>query len=685
MISSFSAGSKAPVATKVSHPMSLHGDLRDDPYFWMRERDAPRVISHLNAENAYYESMTPSLNPLKEQIFTELRARVKEEDSSAPYKRGDCFYYVRYEKGLEYAIHCRKHGSLEAAEEIILDVNALAKGQKFTDVSGVVPSPNQEWIAFGVDFVGRRFYDVCFKNLKTGVTSEVSIPKTAGNFVWANDNSTLVYVMKNPETLRAERVLSFDLNTRKSEELYFEADPVFSVHVYRTLAGKHLFMDSSSFDSSEVRFISANRPRDAWTLFLPREVKHEHTVSDAGEGFFVLTNWQAENFRVMSAALGNTAKSEWKEVVPHRDDVLIESLLVLKGQIVLAERKLGLTQIEVLDRKTLAASMIQFPEPCYVVSLGMNAEYASGQVRYNYQSMVRPAGVYDWNFETQQSGLIKQSEVPTYDAALYASERLWATAADDAQVPISIVYRKDQLQKSGNPTLVYGYGSYGYSMDPSFRASSVSLLDRGFIFAIAHIRGGSEMGRDWYEKGRMMFKKNTFSDFVSVTEHLLKEGYAHPAKVFASGGSAGGLLMGAVANLRPDLYCGMIADVPFLDVLTTMLDSEIPLTTAEYEQWGNPNEPAAYAYIKSYSPYDNIDAKKYPAMLLMTGYHDSQVQYWEPAKYIAKIRETAAPGSGPFLFKTDMNSGHGGASGRFSALKDTADKHAFVAGMAGVK
>lgn len=677
MSNAFPQDIPAPITQKVPHEMVLHGDKRVDPYFWMKERDTERVLNHLKAENAYYEAMTKNWEPLQTRLFDEMKARVKQDDASPPVKNGPYFYYTRFAEGQEYPIFCRRKDQLTNPEEVILDVNVIAKGHKYTSVSGALPSPDHQMIVYGVDLVGRRFYDLHFKDLKTGKTSQLVVPKTTANVVWAEDGHTILYTLQNPETLRSEKVFSFDLKTGQSTEIYFEKDEIFSVYVSKSQNDKYLFLTTASFDSSEIRYVPADKPTSPMTIFLPRETKHEYSIEDGGDGFYVMTNWKAENFRIMKADPKKSAKENWVDVVPHRRDIFISDILLLKNHLVLGERANGLTQIEVFERKTMKSSLLTFPDASYIVSIGANYEYDIGYVRYNYQSMVRPGSVYDYDFQTAKSTLIKMNEVPTYDASQYTSERIWATAADGTKIPISLVYRNELRKPGHNPLFVYGYGSYGYSMDPNFRLSVFSLLDRGFVYAIVHTRGGSEMGRAWYESGRMGNKKNTFTDFNSATEYLLKEGYGDPAKVFASGGSAGGLLMGAISNLKPQLYRGIVSVVPFVDVLTTMLDPDIPLTTAEYEQWGNPNEKEAYFYMKSYSPYDNLERKSYPAMLLMTGYHDSQVQYWEPAKYVAKLRDVTTSAQ-PVLFRIDMEAGHAGASGRFQALKDTSYQWAFV-------
>lgn len=657
--------------------MDIHGDVRQDPYFWMKERDTDPVISQLKAENAYYDSMTAEWKPLHDRLFEEIKARVKQDDSSPPVKHGPYLYFTRFSKGFEYPTYCRRLDAPGSSEEVILDVNEVAKGSTYASVSGAIPSPDHQTIVYGVDLVGRRFYDLYFKDLKTGVVRTAVVPKTTGNVVWAEDGHTVFYSLQNPETLRSEKILRFDLNTGVSTEVFFERDEIFSVYVSKSQNDKFIFINTASFDSAEVRYIPAAQPQSEMTMFLAREAKHEYSLEDGGDDeFYVLTNWKAENFRVVKVAHAMPAKENWVDVVSHRSDIFISDMLILKKQLVLGERADGLTQIEVIDRANSKSTLVRFPDASYVVGLGSNREYDIDFVRLNYQSMVRPGSVYDFDFATGSLKLIKMNEVPTYDASRYETERVWATAADGTKIPISLVYRKDLRAAGRNPLLVYGYGSYGLSVDPGFRISIFSLLDRGFVYAMAHVRGGSEMGRTWYEHGRMGYKKNSFTDFISATEFLIDQGYGDRSKVFASGGSAGGLLMGAISNLRPELYRGIVSIVPFVDVVTTMLDADIPLTTAEYEQWGNPNDKDAYFYIKSYSPYDNLERKPYPAMLVMTGYHDSQVQYWEPAKYVAKLRDVTTSGQ-PVLFRIDMEAGHSGASGRFAPLKDTAIQWAF--------
>ena len=657
--------------------MNLHGDVRQDPYFWMRERDTKPVLNHLNAENDYAKANLQASKPTADILFGEMKARIKEDDSSAPSRKGDYFYYTRYEKGKEYAIYCRQKGALTAPEEILLDINILAQGKKYYSAGVVDISTNHELLAFIVDDVGRRFYTIHFKNLKTGEILKQKIANTTGSWTWASDNNTGFYSQQNPETLRSEKVFRYNLSANKATEVYYEKDDMFNVGVGKSLNGKTIFIETSSVNSSEYLYTSAERPEENFKIFLKREKNHEYDLEDGGDGFYVRTNWKAVNFRLMKAAYTASNKNQWRDVVAHRKTVYLQSVAVFEAFIATEVREKGLAQIEIRHRKDKKKSLIGFKDPVYLAGIGLNEEYATNTLRYSYSSLVQPDAVFDYNLKTKKSVLIKQKEIPTYEAKKYASERVWAKAKDGSRIPISIVYRKDTFKKSQNPLFVYGYGSYGLSMEAQFRPNVISLLDRGFVYAIAHIRGGQELGRDWFEKGRLMHKKNTFTDFIESTEYLLKSGYGKPGHVYMQGGSAGGLLMGAVMNLRPDLYHGVHAAVPFVDVLTTMLDASIPLTTGEYEQWGNPNEKKAYNYIKSYSPYDNVKPQKYPHLLITTGYHDSQVQYWEPLKWTAKLRENNQAET-LILMKTEMGAGHSGVTGRFSRTREIAEEYAFL-------
>lgn len=666
-----------PKAPKINHEMNLHGDVRQDPYFWMRERDTQPVLNHLNAENDYAKTNLQPSKGMADTLFGEMKARIKEDDSSAPSRKGEYFYYTRYEKGKEYAIYCRKKGALTAPEEILLDINVLAQGKKYYSAGVVDISTNHELLAFIVDDVGRRFYTIYFKNLKTGEILKQKIANTTGSWTWASDNNTGFYSQQNPETLRSEKVFRYNLSANKTTEVYYEKDDMFNVGVGKSLNGKTIFIETSSVNSSEYLYTSAERPEENFKIFLKREKNHEYDLEDGGDGFYVRTNWKAVNFRLMKAAYTASNKNQWRDVVAHRKTVYLQSVAVFEAFIATEVREKGLAQIEIRHRKDKKKSLIGFKDPVYLAGIGLNEEYATNTLRYSYSSLVQPDAVFDYNLKTKKSVLIKQKEIPTYEAKKYASERVWAKAKDGSRIPISIVYRKDTFKKSQNPLFVYGYGSYGLSMEAQFRPNVISLLDRGFVYAIAHIRGGQELGRDWFEKGRLMHKKNTFTDFIESTEYLLKSGYGKPGHVYMQGGSAGGLLMGAVMNLRPDLYHGVHAAVPFVDVLTTMLDASIPLTTGEYEQWGNPNEKKAYNYIKSYSPYDNVKPQKYPHLLITTGYHDSQVQYWEPLKWTAKLRENNQAET-LILMKTEMGAGHSGVTGRFSRTREIAEEYAFL-------
>lgn len=669
---------QAPQPKKIEHYHELHDDRRFDPYHWMRERDSAPVLEYLGQENAYFKAVLGGTQSLQDELYNEMRSRIKEEDTTAPTPHGQYEYFVRTLEGKEYPVHCRQRRG-GGSEETLLDVNLLAQGLSYCDVSNLRPSPDHKLIAFALDRVGRRLFSILTKNLETGEISKVELPGSTGNFVWANDNETILATIKHPETFRAEKCVRWNTRTGELSVVYQEPNEIFGVYLSRSLNGRSIFLTVGSFDSSEVYRLDANAVSAPPELFAPRESKHEYSVLDGGHGYFVLTNWQAENFRLMWAPQFPCAKDLWQEVISHDKDVLIESVLCFATHIALGVRYQGLTQIRLLDRQNAsrACRVVAFPDPAYVVSFGSHFEYQVDVVRLQYSSMVNPPTAFDCNLATGDLKVVKVREIPNYDASAFAVQRLWATAQDNTRIPLTVFGRKGFSGNSKMPTLMYGYGSYGYSMDPGFWPSMISLAQRGFLIAIAHVRGGSELGRYWYEQGRMMNKMNTFTDFISATEYLVANGYSDQNQLFAMGGSAGGLLMGAILNLRPDLYRGVVAQVPFVDALSTMLDSSLPLTTAEYEQWGNPNEKAAYEYIKSYSPYDNIHAAAYPHILAETGYHDSQVQYWEPAKWVARLRDFKTTDN-VVLFRCNMDSGHGGASGRFEYLKETAQEQAFL-------
>lgn len=672
--SHFAPPPPAPKAAEKPHALEKHGDKRNDPYFWMKERENPAVINYLNEENAYVGAVLKPVAGLQEELFKELKSRVKEDESSYPFKDGPYYYYLRYEVGQEYPIYARKKGE-QGAEEILLNVNELAKGHDFFAVPFPDVSPDHTKLIYATDTVGRRFFDLHVYDIAKKKVID-TIPATTGETAWANDNKTFFYVKQHPETLRAQYVYRHHEGQKKDELIFEEKDETFSLDLSRSRTEAFLFIVSHATVSSEWRYLDANKPNGKFEIFAKRERDHEYSVSDGGDAFYVVSNWKAKNFRLMKAPRHASKKETWEEVIPNRDNVLLEGASFFKSHYAVEERTNGLTQLRVIDRKTGAAEAIRFPDPVYVVEFGANAEFDTPEIRYSYSSLNRPSSVYDYDVRTKASTLRKQKETPNLDPSQYVSERFWAPARDGVQVPVSIVYKKGFVRDGSAPLLQYGYGSYGYSMDPDFRSSIFSLLDRGWVFAIAHIRGGSEMGRKWYEDGKLLHKRNTFNDFVDVTQALVRERYADGKRIYAEGGSAGGLLMGAVLNARPDLYHGVHAAVPFVDVITTMLDDSIPLTTGEYDEWGNPNNAEYYRYMKSYSPYDNVEKKAYPAVLITSGLHDSQVQYWEPTKWAARLRKMNTSDK-PILLHTEMEAGHGGASGRFEALRDRAREFAF--------
>lgn len=669
-----------PVAESKPHRLEKNGDVRIDPYFWLNQRESNEVQAYLHAENTYVDSVLEPTDGLQKNLFAEMKGRIKEDDSSAPAKHGDYYYYRRMEKGKEYPIFCRKKGSVSAAEEILLDSNELAKGHSYFSIGGADPSPDHTKLVFGIDTVGRRLYSLQVMDLKTKKLLSEKIENTTGNVDWASDNETLFFVRQHPETLRAEKLFRKKIGSPE-KEIYFEKDDTFNISIGRTRSGNYLMLSIESTLSSEVRFLRADQPEAEFRVFEPRGKEHEYQIFDGGDRFYVLTNWKAKNFRLMEVSPEKTERKNWKEVIAHRKDTLLEGVMPFPKQLVLSERKGGLTLLRIMDRKSKKMRAIEMNDPAYIVSFGENYEFDSPWVRYDYESMTTPVSVYDYNLETGKTELRKQREVlGGFETKNYVAHRVFARAADGVRVPISLVHKKGLRKSKKVPLLIYGYGSYGASMDPYFSSNTLSLLDRGFVFAIAHIRGGSEMGRHWYEDGRQMKKKNTFTDFISCTKFLHKQGYGSPEHTYGMGGSAGGLLMGAVMNLAPELYRGIIAQVAFVDVLTTMLDASIPLTTGEYDEWGNPNQPKFYRYIKSYSPYDNVEAKEYPNLLATTGLHDSQVQYWEPAKWVAKLR-TVKKGPNLVLLKTEMDTGHGGKQGRFERLKMVALEYGFILGL----
>ncbi|MGQ9671528.1 MAG: S9 family peptidase [Candidatus Aminicenantales bacterium] len=680
------AAPQPPVAERVAKELTAHGQTRIDYYYWLRERDNPKVMEYLKAENDYLKAKMKPLEPLQEALFREIVGRIQQTDMSVPYRYQGYFYYTRFEEGKEYPIYCRKKGNLETPEEVLLNVNDLAEGQPYFHVTGLAVSADNSLLAYGADNVSRRLYTLRFKNLAMGENFAEEIPNTTGSAAWADDNRTVFYALKDTTTLRPYRIMKHVLGTdpASDKEVYVEADETFETSVYKSKSKKFIIIACESTLANEYWYLEANNPSGQFRVVQPREKELEYSIEHFGDKFYIRTNYQAKNFRLMEAPLTRTTKENWKEIIPHRDDCLLEDFEVFNNFLVVEERSGGLTRLRVIRWKDRAEHYLDFGEETYTASIGNNPEFETDWLRYDYSSLTTPNSTFDYHMGTREKKLMKQQEVlGGFKPENYHAERLFAVAPDGVRVPISLVYRKGLVKNGDNPLLLYGYGSYGASTDPSFSSVRLSLLDRGFIFAIAHIRGGQELGRAWYEDGKLLKKKNTFTDFIACAEHLIAEKYTRPEKLFAMGGSAGGLLMGAVVNMRPDLFKGVVAAVPWVDVVTTMLDPSIPLTTSEYDEWGNPADKEFYDYMLSYSPYDNVESKAYPAMLVTTGLHDSQVQYWEPAKWVAKLRAMKRDRNPLYLY-TNMEAGHSGASGRFRRYRETALEYAFLLDLAGL-
>ena len=731
------AGIRVPRARVSPTRHETHGVVRVDDYHWLRERGDPAVTAHLEAENAYTRAVMAPTDALQETLFAEIKGRIKQTDMSVPYREGAHLYYTRYEDGREYPIHCRRpvdasaaidapaavHGPLTVdasaaldapaaanapakrdppsavdapaaadartlpdGEEVLLDVNVLAKGHDFCQVSSLAVSPDGRLLAYAMDVEGRRIHTIRVKDLRTGALLDDELTGVTSNLVWANDNRTLFYTRLHPETLRWHQVWRHTLGAAQAEDLlvYEEADETFNCEVSKSRSKQYLLIASAQTVSTEYRILDAGRPDGAFQVFQPRARGHEYEVDHYRGRFYVRTNHRARNFRLMETGTAGTPPEQWAEVVPHREDVYLESFALFRDHLVLQERCGGLTRLHVRPWTGGDAHDIAFDEPVYDVYASVNREADTRVLRFGYESLTTPRSVYDYDMEARSRTLLKRQEVlGGFDPAEYAAERVLATAPDGRQVPISLVARAGAPRDGTGPLLLYGYGAYGISMDPAFNSARLSLLDRGFRFAIAHVRGGQELGRRWYDDGRLRRKRNTFTDFIACAEHLVREGYTRSDRLYAMGGSAGGLLIGAVLNMRPDLFAGAVAQVPFVDVLTTMLDDSIPLTTGEYDEWGNPRERAAFDDILAYSPYDNVAARDYPALLVLAGLHDSQVQYWEPAKWVAKLRALKTDAR-PLLLKTNMDAGHGGVSGRYRRYRETALQYAFLLRQAGV-
>lgn len=686
-----------PIAKKEPFSIVTHNHERIDPYFWMRLSDEQKnanvpdeqtqeVLDYLNAENCYLEQLLKHTEPLQKKLYKEIIGRIKKDDSSAPYYKNGYWYYTRYEQGKEYPIYCRKKATLEAEELVMLDVNTLAKGHAYYAAVALRVSPDNQILAFSEDTTGRRIYTVRFVQLETGAFLSDELSNTDGSGAWANDNQTYFYTIKNEISLLSEKVLRHRLGTSSKEDVlvYTEQDPSYYIGVYRSKSGRYIIIYNSSTISSDYHILSTDTPLGDFQQFAERKPHHEYSIYHDGDQFYVLTNWQAKNFRLMQTPEKNTNKDNWIEVIAHRENILLEDIDVFKDFLVTSERSNAKTAINIINKTTKVKHSIDFGEEAYVASVGNNPEFDSENLRFQYSSMTTPSTVYDYNMLTHEKIVAKRQQViGGHEPNEYVTKRLFATARDGQQIPISIVYKKGFECNGQQPLLLYAYGSYGSSVDPWFSATRLSLLDRGFAWAIAHIRGGEEMGRHWYDDGKMFKKINTFNDYIDCTRYLINEQYTSPKHLYAMGGSAGGLLMGAIVNMVPELYNGVIAAVPFVDVVSTMLDESIPLTTNEFDEWGNPKEEAAYHYILSYSPYDQVKAQNYPNLLITTGLFDSQVQYWEPAKWIAKLRDLRTDNN-LLVMHTNMEAGHGGASGRFRRFKETALEYAFLLDLEGI-
>lgn len=671
-----------PKAKKIEKFLEIHGDRRVDPYYWLNERENPEVLKYLEKENAYCEEIMKDTEDFQQLLFDEMKARYKEDDESLPYFFNEYWYLVRYEKGKEYPIFSRKFQTLENEEEILINVNILAEGEKFFEVGSVAVSPDNRLISYSTDNLGRRIYTINFKNLETGEVFQDQIFNTTGKVVWANDNQHVFYIRKD-DSLRAFQVFRHQLGTPSEDDVlvFHEKDETFDVNVFKTKSLEYIFIASSSTISDEMRFIPAENVFADWKIVQPRIDDLEYSVEHYQDEFYIITNADdATNFKIVKTKVSQPGIENWVEVIPHRKETLLEGFEIFNDYFVLEERTEGLLHIKIIDNHSGNSHYLQFSDPTYTAYIGLNLEFNTQKLRFGYTSLTKPNSTLEYDMKARTTKILKEQEVlgGKFFRENYVSERIWAPSRDGkSNIPISLVYHKNTTKSADTPLLLYGYGSYGHTVDASFSNVRLSILDRGFIYAIAHIRGGEYLGRDWYEEGKMLNKKNTFFDFIDAGKYLISENYTSEKHLYAMGGSAGGLLMGAVINEEPELFNGIVAQVPFVDVVTTMLDETIPLTTGEFDEWGNPKIKKYYDYMKSYSPYDNVEAKNYPNMLITTGLHDSQVQYWEPAKWTAKLRELKTD-SNILVFKTDMSAGHGGASGRFESLKEDALEYAFL-------
>lgn len=678
-----------PIAAVKPKVLSNHGKERVDNYYWMNERENPEVVDYLNGENSYYKEMTKHTESLQKSLFSEMKARIKEDDSSVPYLYNGYYYITRFEKDRDYPIYSRKKESLEAAEEIMFNCNEMAEGHTFFHLRGVNVSEDNQWVAYGIDTVSRREYTLYIKNLITGVVLKTAIENTTGSSVWASDNKTLFYSRKDEVTLRSDKIFKHTLHSDVTRDslVFYEEDETYSTFIYKEKSRKFLVIGSESTLTSEYRILEADNPNGDFRVFQPRVRGLEYGITHYENAFYVMTNKDdAYNFKLMKTGDEHTEMQYWTELIAHRADTLLEGIDVFKNYLVVSERINGLPKIKIQPwDSSEEAYYLPFESETYTAYTGANVDFETEILRYAYQSLKTPSSILDFNMRTREQVVMKEQEViGTFDKENYIEERVWAKAKDGVKVPISLIYKKGIQKDSTNPLLLYGYGAYGATMEAYFSTIRLSLLNRGFIYAIAHVRGGEDLGRDWYEHGKLFNKKNTFQDFIDCSEFLIEEKYTSASHLYAEGGSAGGLLMGVVANEAGELYNGLIVQVPFVDVLTTMLDDTIPLTTGEYDEWGNPNIEEFYTYIESYSPYDNVKETKYPNMYITTGLHDSQVQYWEPAKWVAKLRALKTNNT-LLLFETNMETGHGGASGRFEALKEVAKEYAFLLDLEGIR
>lgn len=687
-----------PKADKVPKILEEHGNQRVDNYFWMRLSDSQKevekpdaqtqkVVSYLEAENEFLKEGMKHTTDFQKQLYDEITGRLKQDDESVPVRKNGYFYYTRYEKGQNYPYVCREKDEKGAKEEIMLNGPEMGEGEAYFAIGGTSVSENNKFLAFGVDLVSRRQYTLHFKDLKSGKLLEDKIENTTGSAVWANDNKTIYYVKKDPTTLRSAYVYSHRLgtSTKLDKLVYIEKDETFGCNVWKSKSGDYIMIGSFQTLSSEVRYVDANNPDGEWKVVLSREREHEYSVDHFEDHFYITTNDNAKNFKLVKTPVDATGRENWKEVIAHRNDVLLEDIDVFRNFLVVSERKNGLNALRVIEWKTNNEHYIPFNDPAYMAYTSGNPEFDTEILRYSYTSMTTPRTVYDYNMRTKDQKMMKQQEVmdKNFSSDNYVCERIYATVRDGVKVPVSIVYHKNTKMDGSAPLLLYGYGSYGYSIDPSFSSVRLSLLDRGFVFAIAHIRGSQTMGRQWYEDGKLLKKKNTFYDFIDCGKHLIENNYTSQGHLYAQGGSAGGLLMGSIINMEPNLWNGVIAGVPFVDVVSTMWDESIPLTTGEFDEWGNPKDKEYYDYILSYSPYDNVVKQDYPNLLITTGYWDSQVQYWEPAKWIAKLRDLRTNNNKLYMY-CNMDVGHGGASGRFERYKEVALEYAFLLDLEGI-